>query len=214
MQTEVNEARGLNFAKAARHLLRQDPQVLVIGESRARTWRSGDANWSCRKDPGNPVACGRCSPSSPSRLPIHPNEHRLSIHKPRPNSTPPGRHGGHPHARAAVHHPHLSRRKSAFALQPRTRIKAHGTRPDPPASKQPSHRCSRPRTRGSNRRNSQVVSWRSGDIRVQRLVLRTQSRSVRRWTAAVSAEDQPQRARPIHTRNRPSGAIHLLTRCG
>jgi type II secretory ATPase GspE/PulE/Tfp pilus assembly ATPase PilB-like protein len=25
MQTEVNEARGLDFAKAARHLLRQDP---------------------------------------------------------------------------------------------------------------------------------------------------------------------------------------------
>jgi general secretion pathway protein E len=34
MQTEVNEARGLNYAKAARHLLRQDPQVLVIGEIR------------------------------------------------------------------------------------------------------------------------------------------------------------------------------------
>src|ERR1035438_8044044 len=34
MQTEVNEARGLDFAKAARHLLRQDPQVLVIGEAR------------------------------------------------------------------------------------------------------------------------------------------------------------------------------------
>ena len=34
MQTEVNEARGLSFAKAARHLLRQDPQVLVIGEVR------------------------------------------------------------------------------------------------------------------------------------------------------------------------------------
>jgi type II secretory ATPase GspE/PulE/Tfp pilus assembly ATPase PilB-like protein len=34
MQTEVNEARGLNFARAARHLLRQDPQVLVIGEVR------------------------------------------------------------------------------------------------------------------------------------------------------------------------------------
>jgi general secretion pathway protein E len=34
MQTEVNEARGLDFAKAARHLLRQDPQVLVIGEMR------------------------------------------------------------------------------------------------------------------------------------------------------------------------------------
>lgn len=32
MQTEVSEARGLDFAKAARHLLRQDPQVLVIGE--------------------------------------------------------------------------------------------------------------------------------------------------------------------------------------
>ena len=34
MQTEVNEARGLTFAKAARHLMRQDPQVLVIGEIR------------------------------------------------------------------------------------------------------------------------------------------------------------------------------------
>ena len=34
MQTEVNEARGLDFAKAARHLMRQDPQVLVVGEIR------------------------------------------------------------------------------------------------------------------------------------------------------------------------------------
>jgi general secretion pathway protein E len=34
MQTEVCEARGLTFPKAARHLLRQDPQVLVIGEVR------------------------------------------------------------------------------------------------------------------------------------------------------------------------------------
>jgi len=34
MQTEVNEPRGLSFAKASRHLLRQDPQVLVIGEIR------------------------------------------------------------------------------------------------------------------------------------------------------------------------------------
>lgn len=34
MQTEVSEARGLTFAVAARHLLRQDPQVLVIGEIR------------------------------------------------------------------------------------------------------------------------------------------------------------------------------------
>src|SRR4051812_29756430 len=34
MQTEVNDARGLDFAKAARHLLRQDPQVLVLGEIR------------------------------------------------------------------------------------------------------------------------------------------------------------------------------------
>jgi type II secretory ATPase GspE/PulE/Tfp pilus assembly ATPase PilB-like protein len=34
MQTEVNEAIGLDFAKAAKHLLRQDPQVLVIGEIR------------------------------------------------------------------------------------------------------------------------------------------------------------------------------------
>src|ERR1039457_3979146 len=30
MQTEVNEAIGLHFARAARHLLRQDPQVLII----------------------------------------------------------------------------------------------------------------------------------------------------------------------------------------
>lgn len=34
MQTEINEARGLTFDKAARHLLRQDPQVIVIGEIR------------------------------------------------------------------------------------------------------------------------------------------------------------------------------------
>lgn len=34
MQTEVNDARGLDFAKAARHLLRQDPQVLALGEIR------------------------------------------------------------------------------------------------------------------------------------------------------------------------------------
>lgn len=34
MQTQVNEAQGLSFAKAARHLLRQDPQVLAIGEIR------------------------------------------------------------------------------------------------------------------------------------------------------------------------------------
>ena len=34
MQTEVNEARGLTFSTASRHLLRQDPQVLVIGEIR------------------------------------------------------------------------------------------------------------------------------------------------------------------------------------
>lgn len=34
MQTEVSEARGLDFAKAARHLLRQDPQALIIGEIR------------------------------------------------------------------------------------------------------------------------------------------------------------------------------------
>lgn len=34
MQTEICEARGLTFATAARHLLRQDPQVLVIGEMR------------------------------------------------------------------------------------------------------------------------------------------------------------------------------------
>jgi type II secretory ATPase GspE/PulE/Tfp pilus assembly ATPase PilB-like protein len=34
MQTEINEARGLSFAVAARHLLRQDPQTLVIGEIR------------------------------------------------------------------------------------------------------------------------------------------------------------------------------------
>ena len=34
MQTEVNAAIGLDFARAARHLMRQDPQVLVIGEVR------------------------------------------------------------------------------------------------------------------------------------------------------------------------------------
>lgn len=34
MQTEVRESLGLTFATAARHLLRQDPQVLVIGEIR------------------------------------------------------------------------------------------------------------------------------------------------------------------------------------
>ena len=34
MQTEVHEARGLDFARASRHLLRQDPQVLVMGEIR------------------------------------------------------------------------------------------------------------------------------------------------------------------------------------
>jgi type II secretory ATPase GspE/PulE/Tfp pilus assembly ATPase PilB-like protein len=34
MQTEVNEARELDFARAARHLLRQDPQAFVIGEIR------------------------------------------------------------------------------------------------------------------------------------------------------------------------------------
>lgn len=34
MQTEINEARGLNFAEATRHLLRQDPQVLALGEIR------------------------------------------------------------------------------------------------------------------------------------------------------------------------------------
>jgi type II secretory ATPase GspE/PulE/Tfp pilus assembly ATPase PilB-like protein len=34
MQTEVKEAIGLDFARAARHLLRQDPQVLIIGEIR------------------------------------------------------------------------------------------------------------------------------------------------------------------------------------
>jgi type II secretory ATPase GspE/PulE/Tfp pilus assembly ATPase PilB-like protein len=34
MQTEINEAIGLDFARAARHLLRQDPQVLIIGEIR------------------------------------------------------------------------------------------------------------------------------------------------------------------------------------
>ena len=34
MQTEVNEAIGLDFARAARHLLRQDPQILILGEIR------------------------------------------------------------------------------------------------------------------------------------------------------------------------------------
>lgn len=34
MQTEINEAQGLTFAKAAKHLLRQDPQVIAVGEIR------------------------------------------------------------------------------------------------------------------------------------------------------------------------------------
>lgn len=34
MQTETNEPRHLGFAEAAKHLLRQDPEVLVIGEIR------------------------------------------------------------------------------------------------------------------------------------------------------------------------------------
>jgi type II secretory ATPase GspE/PulE/Tfp pilus assembly ATPase PilB-like protein len=34
MQTEIKEEAGLTFAKAARHLLRQDPEVLVVGEIR------------------------------------------------------------------------------------------------------------------------------------------------------------------------------------
>lgn len=34
MQTEVNAASGLDYATAAKHLLRQDPQVLVLGEIR------------------------------------------------------------------------------------------------------------------------------------------------------------------------------------
>ena len=34
MQTEINEATGLDFARATRHLLRQDPQVLILGEIR------------------------------------------------------------------------------------------------------------------------------------------------------------------------------------
>ena len=34
MQTEINEARGLNYPKSIRHLLRQDPEVIVIGEIR------------------------------------------------------------------------------------------------------------------------------------------------------------------------------------
>ncbi len=34
MQTEVNAARGLTYPEAVRHLLRQDPQVLMLGEIR------------------------------------------------------------------------------------------------------------------------------------------------------------------------------------
>jgi type II secretory ATPase GspE/PulE/Tfp pilus assembly ATPase PilB-like protein len=34
MQTEINEPRGITFASAARHLLRQDPEVLALGEIR------------------------------------------------------------------------------------------------------------------------------------------------------------------------------------
>ena len=34
MQTEVNEARGLGFPQAVRHVVRQDPDILVLGEVR------------------------------------------------------------------------------------------------------------------------------------------------------------------------------------
>lgn len=34
MQTEISEVRGLTFPRAVRHLLRQDPEILVIGEIR------------------------------------------------------------------------------------------------------------------------------------------------------------------------------------
>ena len=34
MQTEVNEPRGLTYPKSIRHLMRQDPEVIVIGEIR------------------------------------------------------------------------------------------------------------------------------------------------------------------------------------
>ena len=34
MQTEVNQARGLTYPRAIRHLLRQDPETIVIGEIR------------------------------------------------------------------------------------------------------------------------------------------------------------------------------------
>ncbi len=34
MQTEVNEARGLDYPRALRHLLRQDPETIVVGEIR------------------------------------------------------------------------------------------------------------------------------------------------------------------------------------
>ncbi len=58
IQTEVNGAHGLDFARAACHLLRQDPQVLVIGEIREeRSWSNpgqpakmrSTASWALRK---------------------------------------------------------------------------------------------------------------------------------------------------------------------
>ena len=59
-----------------------------------------------------------------------------------------------------------------------------------------------------------IVPLRGANARAQRLVLRTQSRSVRLWSAAVSSEDQPQRAKPSHARNKLPGIIDLPTRCG
>ena len=72
-------SRGLDFAKAARHLLRQDPQVLVIGEIRMRRPPTSPSaprspvTWSSRRSTPAPAkaslngcwSCARITPPSP-----------------------------------------------------------------------------------------------------------------------------------------------------
>jgi hypothetical protein len=59
-----------------------------------------------------------------------------------------------------------------------------------------------------------IVPQRGDDVWAQRLVLRTQSRSVTLWSAAVSAEDQPQRAKPSRAWNKLPGIIDVPARYG
>jgi type II secretory ATPase GspE/PulE/Tfp pilus assembly ATPase PilB-like protein len=65
MQTEVNEARGLDFARAARHLLRQDPQAFVIGEIRDEETAQRGVGNSNLKQLEKQRCTGRCSPLKP-----------------------------------------------------------------------------------------------------------------------------------------------------